>query len=245
MGTVLAIACLAAVAMPTTSAATYPEMKISEVHSDLNAGTADFIELQVWFYDPNFAGEQVSPSLRLYAPDGSTLKTLTFPSNTVATNQESQRTVLIRNAASAQPKDYGIAGLDPVSGGSVCFFATLVGELPIDCVAWGAVTSSPPSAGTPAGPLDGTHSLSRTLAPGCPTLLEGADDTDNSSVDFNPTTPSPRTNDTPPTETACAGMPALPGTTAPTAGSTSGGGKKKCKKGRKLRRGKCVKRKRR
>jgi len=73
-------------------------------------------------------------------------------------------------------------------------------------------------------------SLERSIAPGCPTLLEAGDDTDNSSADFTLAAPSPRNNATTPTETACAG-PQSPAT-APAAATTFNlkGAIKKCKK---------------
>ena len=43
------------------------------------------------------------------------------------------------------------------------------------------------------------------IAPGCSTLLEPGDATDNSSTDFALTAPSPRNNATAPTEAACGG----------------------------------------
>jgi hypothetical protein len=76
----------------------------------------------------------------------------------------------------------------------------------IDCVAWGNFTGvglpSPP--GTPAPAIPDGSSLTRSIAPGCPTLLESGDDTNSSAADFAVTAPSPRNNATVPTEIACA-----------------------------------------
>jgi hypothetical protein len=87
--------------------------------------------------------------------------------------------------------------LDP-SGGAVCWET-------IDCVAWGSFSGSLPSpVGTPAAPAgipDGM-ALRRTIAPGCPTLLEPGDDHD-SGTDFTAVFPGPRPNSAPPSERPC------------------------------------------
>jgi hypothetical protein len=46
--------------------------------------------------------------------------------------------------------------------------------------------------------------LRRTIAPGCPTLLEPTDDRDSSAMDFSPVFPSPRPNSIAPSEHACS-----------------------------------------
>jgi len=125
----------------------------------------------------------------------------------------------------------------PVSG-AVCFEEPGVPIVGIDCVAYGSfgdTVSSP--VGTPANvvPFEST-SLTRSIAPNCPTLLEAADDTNNSVVDFAAATPSPRANTVTPTETTCTPPPPPGGgsavdTTAPDT-TITGGPKSKSKKGK-------------
>ena len=135
---------------------------------------------------------------------------------------------------------------DP-AGGGVCFHSNFYNN--IDCVGWGTVTGGAPAlfGATEMAPTAGS-SLERSIAAGCATLLEPADDTNVSATDFGPqATPSPRPNSVAPIETACAPSPGTggsggggttnPGTTAPAP--------KKCKKGQKLKKGKCVKKKKR
>lgn len=45
--------------------------------------------------------------------------------------------------------------------------------------------------------------LRRTISPGCPTLLEPTDDSDDSAADFSPASPLPRPNSVAPGETRC------------------------------------------
>ncbi len=88
------------------------------------------------------------------------------------------------------------------AGGAVCWEA-------LDCVSWGSFSKPealPSAAGSPAAPTgipDG-QAIRRTLAPGCPTLLEEGDDRDNSALDFSAVFPEPRPNSVAPTERACA-----------------------------------------
>jgi hypothetical protein len=98
---------------------------------------------------------------------------------------------------------------------------------PIDCVSWGTFSgnNSPNfpagAAGAAAGALNVGQSLTRSITPGCPTLLEVSDDTNSSAADFFLTTPSPRNNGVFPTETGC-----LP----PSSSAAASRAGKKCKK---------------
>ena len=85
--------------------------------------------------------------------------------------------------------------IDPV-GGAVCWAG-------VDCVSWGKFPGT--LAGSPAEPAgipDGM-ALRRTIAPGCPTMLEPGDDRNDSALDFSAVLPAPRPNSTPPSETVC------------------------------------------
>ena len=75
-----------------------------------------------------------------------------------------------------------------------------VGDLPVDCVAWGAFTGqaalteyAETSVGNPADPggITPGKALERSIAPNCPTWLEAEDDTDDSATDFNEVAPNP------------------------------------------------------
>jgi hypothetical protein len=67
--------------------------------------------------------------------------------------------------------------------------------------------------------------LRRSIAPGCPTLLEAADDTDSSAADFADVFPAPRPNSLAANERACSAQsPAAAGYPAPGAGGGGGGG---------------------
>jgi hypothetical protein len=90
--------------------------------------------------------------------------------------------------------------LDP-AGGAVCWDVSL-----LDCVSWGGFQDAPGlPTGNPAaasGIPDG-QAIRRSIAPGCPTLLEAADDSNDSATDFALAAPMPRPNSLAPVETAC------------------------------------------
>jgi hypothetical protein len=94
-------------------------------------------------------------------------------------------------------------------GGAVCWEQ-------IDCVSWGSFSGSLPSpAGAPASPggIPDGMALRRTIAPGCPSLLEPGDDHDD-GADFAPAFPGPRPNSVAPTERLCAAAGSGGGSTA-------------------------------
>jgi hypothetical protein len=142
-------------------------------------------------------------TLNSYTSTGSVLGSATLPANVA--NGDSQRTVLIGDSATPGNPDFvtNIASyLSTVAGGGAVCWEN------IDCVSWGSFTGAgalPSPPGSPAPAIPDGSSLERSIAPNCATLLETADDTDNSLVDFAVAVPSPRNNSTPPTETACAG----------------------------------------
>jgi len=95
---------------------------------------------------------------------------------------------------------------------------------PIDCVSYGNFTGNLPSAGTPAVQTPFETTLERKITSGCATVLDSADDTNNSSADFAASTNPPRNNAATPTETPCS-TPSVGGT-----GTTGTTPAKKCKK---------------
>ncbi len=199
---------LAASAFAATSAsAAFHLMKVSEVFpgTAANAGDDAFIELQMFDAGQNqVAGHKVD----YYTQTGTLLGSSTLTANVA--NGETQRTVLLGDTLAAGSPDTvnqflgdalfpGTAG-----GGAVCF----PDASPVDCVSFGNFTGAamlPGASGTPiaAAGIPAGSSISRSITPNCATLLEPADDTDNSAADFTVTTPSPRNNSVTPTEVAC------------------------------------------
>jgi hypothetical protein len=205
----LATSLLLLIAAPAQ--ATFHLIKVREVYS----GSSDdsYVELQMFAGGQNFLSGH---AMKLYNPSGTLVHTSTF-SSTVP-NSANQQTVLIgdtkvQQALGVTPDlvDEGLAV--PATGGAACWNA---GGIPADCVAWGnfngggalqAATGT--SAGTPASPggITAGKAIRRTIEPGCPTLLEESDDSDNSATDFSEVNPAPRNDSSPITEHTCAGAP--------------------------------------
>jgi hypothetical protein len=136
--------------------------------------------------------------------------------------------------------DFNNAGVVIPDNGAVCYDETngYKGTGGIDCVAWGNFLGNVHPLSSPALPtaLGGVglapgQTLVRTIARGCPTLLDPPDDTNNSAADFALGTAGPRSNAATPTEKPCTGT-----------GSTTTG-KKKCKKTKKKRSAEVAKKK--
>lgn len=195
--------------------ASFHLIKVREVFPGTIAHpSSDYVELQMYA-----AGQHLVQfgELEVLSSTGTVTSKFT-PSSSVA-NSANQSTVLIANTEysgqfPAVAPDFTDEGLDlDPAGGAVCWPQT---NPPFDdCASWGNFTGqeSLPSPGdsapaTPAGIPDG-KALLRSIAPGCATFLENADDSNDSSVDFSPQSPNPRDNATPPTEKEC---PALPNT---------------------------------
>jgi hypothetical protein len=219
---ILVAASLALVALGATASlarADDSQIRISEVYSDASlASHTDFLELQLLADGQSIpgTGTPAGAAIRLCnANCSSQLDVLLPPISLPAAT--SQRTLLI--GWNDDPKvDVGATPFNvlPAAGGA-CFYQSLSPAVPIDCVSWGNFSGPLPSVGSPAPAMNGSQSLTRTEARGCPTLMEAIDDSDNSAADFSLATPSPRSNLATPTETPCP-TPAP----APT--------KKKCKK---------------
>ena len=210
----LSIACLAA--LPAAASASFHFMKIREVYPGSIANPdSEYVELQMWAPGQNLVGGH---TLSAYSANGA-LEEYTFAGN--VSHSANQSTILI--ASPEAEAQFGVTAdltidkhaLEP-SGGAVCWES-------IDCVEWGNFTGAVlagPTGDAAAPPPDGI-ALKRTILPGCDTLLEPGDDTDDSAVDFVPTAPAPRPNSVTPTEQACA-----PPATAPQTTITSGPKKK-------------------
>jgi hypothetical protein len=178
-------------------------VKVREVFTGTAAvPAAEFVELQLPAAGENLVAGQAS--VDLYNATGMQTSTASFLSN--PPNGQSQRTML---AASTEASTmFGVTadlalppGLEP-GGGAACFDSTTFG--PLDCVRWGSSSAPSPSpSGTPAASIPDGSSLTRSIAPGCATLLETSDDSNDSAADFAPTAPTPQSNSATPSETPC------------------------------------------
>ena len=135
--------------------------------------------------------------------------TANVPMTSAVGNAENQRTILLGDIdVTNRDFDANVGTLIVRTGGAVCYAEAQ----PPDCVAWGnfsAPGALPGAAGTPVlpGGIPNESSITRSIAPNCPTLLEAADDTDDSATDFAETTAeSPRSNKDPVTETPCGSL---------------------------------------
>lgn len=208
--TAVLMASAALIAVPAAQAS-FHLIKVREVYAGSNDDS--YVELQMYAGGQNFLGGH---SLTLYDASGTLLHTSTFSASVA--NGANQSTVLIGDSNVAATfgvaPDLVDAGLAvPAAGGAACWNA---GGIPADCVAWGDFsggaalqTATGTTVGTPVSPLGITagKAIRRTIAPGCPTLLEEADDSNDSATDFSEVTPAPRDNATVPTETTCPGVP--------------------------------------
>jgi hypothetical protein len=189
-----------AASVPQPAAATFHKMLIREVYpGSLAQPGAEYVELQMWAAGQNLVGGH---SIDLYGAGGAPLGSATFAADVAGAANQS--TLLA--ATPAAEADFGVSAdvglppglLDP-AGGAVCWET-------LDCVAWGDFSGTPSSpVGQPASPAgipDGM-ALRRTIAPGCPTLLEPGDDRDDSATDFSLAFPAPRPNSVPPSEHPC------------------------------------------
>jgi hypothetical protein len=194
-----ALSFLAVVLLPATASASFHLNSIREVFpGSSDSPGAEYIELQMYAAGQNHvAGHEV----REYASDGYRPEML---ENDVASG-ENQRTILL--ATEEAEAKFGFTAdmvilpgfLDP-AGGAVCFDS-------IDCVAWGnfdtsAILPSPAGANAPA--ITDVLALTRSITPGCATLLEASDDTNDSAADFLEAAPHPRPNSSSPIEHPCA-----------------------------------------
>jgi hypothetical protein len=206
----LSVMALFAFAVPSAQA-TFHLIKVREVHP--GQGDDSYVELQMFASGQSLLGGH---SLTLYGPSGSLIHTSTFSGS--VTHSANQQTVLIGDTAVQSA--FGVtpdlldAGLSiPAAGGAACWNA---GGIPADCVAWGNFsgqgalqTATGTSAGAPASPSGITvgKAIRRKISPGCPTLLEEADDTNDSATDFEEVSPAPRNDNSAITGAVCPGVP--------------------------------------
>jgi len=207
----LAAATAAALAVAPAAEATFHLIKVREVHP--SSGQDSYVELQMFASSQTFLGGH---TMTLYDASGALVHSSTFSSGVA--NGLNQATVLIgdsgaQSAFGVAPDLVDSALAIPASGGAVCWNA---GGLPADCVAWGNFsggaalqTATGTTVGSPVSPggVTAGKAIRRTIEPGCPTLLEESDDSNQSATDFAEVAPAPRNNASAITETTCAGAP--------------------------------------
>jgi hypothetical protein len=215
-GLVLGLLALLGALLPARADASFHLMKIREVRTGGASGS--YVELQMWTSGQNLvSGHEIT----VYGSTGSVAHSYTM--NSSVGSGTNQKTVLIAGAGYSGPAaDFTDAALNlPATGGAVCFNDAE----PPDCVSWGNFTGNAslpsPGAGSPASPSGVTagQALHRSIAPGCSTLLEPGDDTNNSATDFSEQTPNPRPNSAAVVESECT----FPNTVINTASVPQGG----------------------
>lgn len=181
---------LAAVVLPAL--ATFHLMKVVELFPGTAAApSAQYVVLQMYAGGQQFVGGH---ELTVFNAAGTAVATFTFPGNLA--NGNNQAKILI-----ATPQAEAFFGLNAdlamspslvAAGGKVCFAGT------VDCVAWGAYTGSATGVGAPfnaaSGLQFGRAAIRRLNVAGSPTVLDAADDTNNSASDFLTGLPAPRNN---------------------------------------------------
>jgi hypothetical protein len=197
-----AVALTAFLAWAGSASATFHEMWIREIYPGSAAQpSSEYVELQMWS-----AGQHLvdGHSITFYNAGGASLGSETFSGNVAS--GANQSTVLA--ATSEAVGEFGVGAdltiaagkLDP-AGGAVCWAA-------LDCVSWGGFSggSLPSAAGSPAAPggIPDGMALRRTIAPGCPSLLEATDDRNSGALDFAAAFPAPRPNAIAPSERPCS-----------------------------------------
>lgn len=184
------------------ASATFHEISIREVYpGSVAQPDAEYVELQMWASGQEFVKGH---SITTFDATGSTVNSTPFTVD--VGSGANQSTILIATTEAAS--QFGVAPDAAISpsgqlnpaGGAVCWES-------LDCVAWGNFSGSLPSpAGSRAAPggIPDGQALRRTISPGCATLLEQADDRDDSATDFAAVFPAPRPNSVAPSERACA-----------------------------------------
>jgi hypothetical protein len=231
LAVVFSLALVAAVGMSSTADATYHLNLIRQIHpSTNNPFGGDWIELQMYADGEN---QVVGKVIRTFFSTGTLDSQYVIGSgpgpHPGAPNGQNQRTILISSLFTpvpgvdadfvAPPANLDMTGQD----GAVCYTENDPPTYtPIDCVAYGAFTAGGFPVGTPAVATPFESTLERSIAKGCPTALDPADDTNDSAADFALSTNPPRNNATTPTEQVCP-----PGTTTPIpqGGASTCGGK--------------------
>jgi hypothetical protein len=181
--------------------ATFHEMVVREVYpGSALAPESEYVELQMYAPGQNFVGGH---TITVYNAAGAQVSSAKFTAK--MDNGANQATIVA--ATPVAESEFGFAadvalepaGLIKPEGGAVCWET-------LDCVTWGNFAGAAQSpAGSPAAPggIPDGQALRRKIAPGCASLLEESDDTNNSLADFEAVFPAPRPNSVAPTEKPC------------------------------------------
>jgi hypothetical protein len=215
---VVAAALASLALLPASADASFHLNKIREVYPGTAANpSSQYVVLQMPATFENFlAGNKMA----FYNASGTKIGTAS-PTD-VASKDQGTILFATTNPILGVSRDFPIsfkAGkrLKP-AGGAVCWAG-------VDCVAWGSFHNTsgaplPSPAGAPAPAIADGDALRRSIAPGCSTLLEVADDTDNSAADFSLVSPQPRNTATTPIEHACPNTTITAGPTGRTTDRT-------------------------
>ncbi len=173
------------------ASATFHEIMVKEVFPGTAAApNAQYVMLQAWAQFQNSVGGH---TLTVYNAAGVSVGTFTF--SVGVGNSANQMTLFIATPEAATlfnlTADLAMTPVIAPAGGKVCWETW-------DCVAWGNYTGAAAGVGTPfnvpVGLERGTVMRRRLDVAGNPSLLEGADDTNDSANDFLEAPPAPRTN---------------------------------------------------
>ena len=221
-----ALALALSAALTSSASATYDQIQIRQIHPSLGVFGGEWVELQMYTSGQNLVTGKV---IRTFDPGGNQQSLYVIGAgpgpHPGAPNGQNQRTILISslfNPVSGVPADFvapvadlQMTGMD----GAVCYTENNPPTYtPIDCVSYGNFTGTLP-AGTPAVQTPFESTLERSIAKGCTSALDPADDTNNSAADFALSTRSPRNNATAPTEVPCAPEGVCRGTSATISGT--------------------------
>lgn len=170
--------------------ANYHYIKIAEVFAGAPAApNAHYVTLQMYADDQHFLSGH---TLKIYNAAGVETGSVNLMDLAAGVDQ---KTILIGTAsvttAMGVAPDFTMPALTP-AGGKVCFEPETAPFF--DCFSWGNYTGNLASTTAPFAALTQGKAAKLVTTNGDPTILDGADDTDNSSVDFVAGTPAPKNN---------------------------------------------------
>lgn len=164
-------------------------VKVSEVFTGTSAApNAQYVELTMYAAGQNFVGTH---AVKVFNASGTEVGSFTFGSS-LANGTNQAKILLATTEAEALfniTADLTMTAAIPAGGGKVCWDA-------LDCVAFGNYTALPDATvGTPITSIPLGQSAQRRLdIAGGATVLDAADDTNDSKNDFTLGVPSPTNN---------------------------------------------------
>jgi Ca2+-binding RTX toxin-like protein len=205
------------------SASAAPQLLIREAHRGATSD-GDYVMLQMIADGQNILSGNYIDILNT---DGQAQAEYPLPD---VANGQNQRTVLIGNTG-VPGADFAQAGVALPTNGAVCLDTHMSydGTGGFDCVAWGNFVGAIHPLSSPALPvalpgagLAPSQSLVRTICRGSQTLLDAADDTNDSNADFALGAPIGTNNAAPPpTEAPCTAGTTAKTPAPPCAGKTT------------------------